>query len=395
MRVLITCWAWPSHYLPLAPVLWALQAAGHEVRVASQPRLTPVITASGGVAVPVGPDLDHETVRRERMPAMTLPSVPDAPAPGESTSDWSPARKAKVRQVFGVFTAYTEAMIEDLLDFARQWRPELVIHDPTTYAGPLVAAALGVPSVRHVHGVDVTYQARELVPELIEPVRRRLGLPAADPLGVATLDPCPPAMQISTGLRHIPVRYLPYNGPAVLPDWLHRPADKPRICLTWGTSTSRLAGAETFRPPLLLEQLAGRDREVVVSLAEHDLAALGPVPPGVRAVAALPLHLLLPHCQAIVHQGGNGTLLTAGYHGVPQVVLPQLPDQRFLSAQLAATGAGRVVAEAEVGVAVEQALADPGWRAAAAGLRAEILAQPAPAEVVPELVELVSGSAPG
>ena len=245
MRVLMTSWAWASHYMPLVPLGWALRAAGHEVRVASQPRLEPVITESGAIAVPVGPDLDHDEVRRRCMRDLRLTSVPEAAKPGASMGAWKPEAKDKVRQVFSVFAAYAEAMTDDLLAYARWWRPDLIVHDPTTYAGPLVAAALGVPAVRHVHGVDVTHQAREVIPELIEPLTTKLGLDQVDILGDLTVDPCPPSMQIPVGVKRRSVRYVPYNGPAVMPPWLWERPSRPRLCITWGTSTTRLAFSST------------------------------------------------------------------------------------------------------------------------------------------------------
>ncbi|HZN74657.1 MAG TPA: glycosyl transferase family 28, partial [Micromonosporaceae bacterium] len=47
MRVLFTTFAWPSHYFPMVPLAWALQAAGHEVRMTSQPELLPTMRRSG------------------------------------------------------------------------------------------------------------------------------------------------------------------------------------------------------------------------------------------------------------------------------------------------------------------------------------------------------------
>ena len=66
---------------------------------------------------------------------------------------WRRDDRDRVRRVFGVFTAYAEAMLDDLFDVAWSWRPDLVVYDPTTYAAPIVAAALGIPAVRHIHGV--------------------------------------------------------------------------------------------------------------------------------------------------------------------------------------------------------------------------------------------------
>jgi UDP:flavonoid glycosyltransferase YjiC (YdhE family) len=394
MRVLMCCWAWDSHYLPLVPLGWALRASGHDVRVASQPSLARVITDSGLVAVPTGPDLDHTEVHRRVMRGLGLTAVPDAPPAGGSTDGWSPTARERLRRVFGVFTAYSEAMLDDLYAYARSWRPDLVVFDPTTYAAPLVASALGIPAVRHTHGVDVTHQAREVMPELLAPLAERLGLDDIDIAGVATVDPCPPSIQIPSDLRRLPVRYIPYNGPAVLPSWLREPpAAKRRVCVTWGTSTTRIAGADLFAPPMVVAALRDMEVEVVVVLRAADVATFGPPPPGVRVIESLPLHLLLPTCQAVVHQGGNGTLLTAAWHGLPQLALPQLPDQAFHVGQLVtAGGAIALNRDQSTGPAVRAAvgslLTDPGYGAAAGRLHAEMLATPPPADILPDLAAL-------
>jgi UDP:flavonoid glycosyltransferase YjiC (YdhE family) len=397
MKVLMTSWAWPSHYLPMVPLGWALRAAGHEVRVASQPALAPVITDSGQVAVATGPDLDHSGVHRRVMGGLGLDSVPHAPAPGATMAGWRPDSRDRVRRVFAVFAAYSEAMLDDLWAYARAWRPDLVVFDPTTMAGPVVAAALGVPAVRHIHGVDVTYQARDVVADLMAPLSARLGLGVVDPLGTATVDPCPPSMQSPAEVTRLTTRYVPYNGPAVLPDWLREPPRRPRVCLTWGTSTTRIAGRHLFAPPVVLAGLRDLDLDVVVTVTGADADLLTDLAPNVRVVRALPLHLLLPHCAAIVHQGGNGTLLTGAWHGRPQLVLPQLPDQTFHTGRFVATGAGLSLAPdevtpASVRAAVTDLLGDPSYAAAATRLRAEMAATPPPARLVPRLAALAGAA---
>lgn len=397
MRVLMTSWAWPSHYLPMVPLGWALRAAGHEVRVASQPALGKVITASGHVAVATGPDLDHAEVHRRVMGGLRLTAVPDAPPPGESTRQWTPDARDRLRRVFGVFAAYAEAMLDDLHAYAREWRPDLIVFDPTTLAAPLVGAALGIPAVRHIHGVDVTYQARDVMAELLAPLAARSGVGDVDPLGVLTVDPCPPSMQIPEGTRLV-TRYVPYNGPEALPAWLRKPPRRGRVCVTWGTSTTRLAGLAHFAPSLVLAALEDLDPDLDVVLAVTGeeagaLTANGRLPGRVRVVCDLPLHLLLADCTALVHQGGNGTLLTGAYHGVPQLVLPQLPDQAFHTGRFVSTGAGLGLRAGQatagtIRTALGDLLGDPGYRAAAGRLRAEMHATAAPADVVPRLVSL-------
>jgi UDP:flavonoid glycosyltransferase YjiC (YdhE family) len=393
----MTSWAWASHYLPMVPLGWAMRAAGHDVQVASQPALGGVITASGQVAVATGPDLDHAAVHRRVMQGLRLTAVPDAPPPGESTNGWRPEERERVRRVFGVFAAYADAMLDDLYAHARRWRPDLIVFDPTTLAAPAVAAALGIPAVRHIHGVDVTYQARDIMAEWLGPLAARIGVDGVDPLGAATIDPCPPSMQIPAGAARLTTRYIPYNGPAVLPRWLRRPPPRTRVCITWGTSTTRLTGPDSFAPPRVLAALdgLGSDAEVVLALTGADADAMSGLPDRVRVVRDLPLHLLLPHCTLLVHQGGNGTLLTGADHGIPQLVLPQLPDQTFHTGRFVTTGAGLALCGQEattaaIGDALRDLLGESRYGAAARRLQAEMHGMRTPADLVPVLMDLAA-----
>ena len=133
---------------------------------------------------------------------------------------------------------------------------------------------------------------------------------------------------------------------------------------------------------------AGFDVEVVVAVLESQRELFTEMPANVRSVGPVPLHLLLPTCDAIIHQGGGGTLMTALVCGVPQLVVPSIPDQTFNARQLAATGAGRylpggeAVTEAAVAEHAGSVLDDAECRDAARQLQAEALALPAPADVV-------------
>lgn len=385
MRVLMASWAWPTHYTPLVPVAWALRAAGHEVRVASQPALSKVITDAGLTAAPVGQDVDTMPVMRQ-----FFTWVADQQRPVE-WAQLAPAGPATVR----LYVTLAEAMIDDTIALTRSWRPDLIVAEATSFAGPLAGAATGTPVVRHIHGVDFPYQSHEFEPVALGRICDRLGLDTVDTLGAATVDPCPPSMQVPSRVRRLPMRYAPYNGPAILPGWLRERPARPRLCVTWGTSTSTLTGDRMFLPPRVIAAGADLDAEIVVALTARDAALLGPVPPNVRVVESVPLHLLLPTCDAIVHQGGNGTILAAARCGIPQLVLPQLPDQLFYCAQLAQAGAAVVLRTGEVTDGALRArlaavMSDPALRQAAARLRAEMLAQPAPARVVAELADLAA-----
>jgi glycosyltransferase len=184
----------------------------------------------------------------------------------------------------------------------------------------------------------------------------------------------------------------------VQPSWL-RPATKPRVCLTWGTSTSRLAGEKTFLVPKVVDWTRDLDCELIVCAVETDAAALrkhlGPDTLDVHIAENLALHMVLPGCSAIVHQGGNGTLLSAASFGVPQLALPQLPDQTFNSRQFVNSGATRMLSTDEtnadaVRAGLDALLRKPEYPEAADRLRAEMRGQAAPGEIVQRLERLAA-----
>lgn len=387
MRALFVTWAWPSHFFPLVQLAWALQAAGHEVRVASQPALTEVIGYAGLTAAPVGKDVDIIPITSKFFAWVASQDRP---------VEWASLRRKDSSSV-RMYVTLAEAMVDDTIALAQSWQPDIIIHEATTFAGPLAAAVTGTPTVRHIHGVDFTYQTRPFEPSALAHMCERLGLDTVETLGVATVDPCPPSMQVPADIRRLRMRYAPYNGPAVLPRWLREPPARRRICLTWGTSTSALTAnrKKMFLPPRVVAAARDLDAEIVVTLAAHDAAAFGEVPANVRVVESVPLHLLLGTCDAVVHQGGNGTILTAARYGVPQLVLPQLPDQLFYCDKLVETGAAASLRVNEVSdEALRSRLADvlsePSYRDAAARLRAEMLDQPSAAQTVAALEEIAA-----
>jgi UDP:flavonoid glycosyltransferase YjiC (YdhE family) len=132
--------------------------------------------------------------------------------------------------------------------------------------------------------------------------------------------------------------------------------------------------------------------EVVVAVRGEDRSLLGDVPAGVRVVTDTPLHLVLPSCAAIVHQGGAGTTITSLMSGVPQLVLPFIADQFVNGARVAECGAGRCLElRAATGDGIREAVADlldtPGYQQAARHWRAESEQLPAPARVAADLEE--------
>ena len=380
MRVLFTTWAWPSHLYALVQLAWACRAAGHEVLVASQPELLDEITGTGLPGVPVGADVDAvELVRGYVLPSEAAQASGLGQAP----------KAGKGPRAMQMFMAHAESMVDGLVDLARQWRPDVVVFEPTALAGPVAAAAIGVPAVRHLYGTDLMVRARPLLPEVLAPLAQRHGAGPFDPFGVATVDPTPTSLQVPTAYRRLPVRYLPFNGagprPAPLPD----SGGRPRVCVTWGHTIAKLNPA-LFLAGQLISAISELDVEVVAAVSAQQRDLLGEVPDGVRVLVDVPLQHVLGDCDLMVGHGGAGSVLTALHFGLPLLLVPQLPDHLGHSARVLATGAGEVLANDEITpgqVRTEVAclLGDGPQREAAAKLRQEMRQQPAPAAVVADL----------
>jgi UDP:flavonoid glycosyltransferase YjiC (YdhE family) len=396
MRVLFIPFPLPTHYLHQVPLAWALRAAGHEVRIAAaHENVRETIIKSGMIAVEVGGAYNLMGAL-----AQSVQIEQDRPLePGEF--------QRKHRTLLDEYGKVAELMATDMVTFSRWWKPDLVITDPLVTIAPLVSESIGVPLVRHLFGPDVIRHmglpgsgkpvegdVREAWPSRLVEIYDRFKVEVRADYAVGTVDNCPPSVQLPGVPNRLPVRYVPYNGAGVAPSWLRRQPERPRVCVTWGTVTSRLKGAEGFQIPAILDALASLDVEVVAALSAADRELLGQPPAGVRVVEQLPLHLLLPTCDALVQQGGTGAMLTAASFGVPQVIVAQIRDEIFNADLLAASGAGLGLRAAtidadQVKVGVSALLGDTGLRAAATRLREEMAAMPTPADLVRTLEPLV------
>lgn len=386
MRVLLASWAWPSHYFPLVPLGWAARAAGHEVVVASQAALIPTITDSGLPAVEVGKNLDFRALMYKPMRGVTAAS--------SSREFWRELVATKATEAISTFITLAETMLNDLLAFVHDWRPHLIVHDTTTYAAPMVAAMLGIPAVRHTWGPDLMCRFPRL-DELLSPMLERHGLTAAALAAATTLDPCPPSMQVESRLHRTWMRYIPYNGPARVPGWSWRDGGrKPRVCVTCGTTSGKLGGEGQSLPARITQALEGVKADVLLAISPEDKAALAPLPGHIRAEVMLPLHVVLPQCDLLIQRGGGATTMTALAYGVPQLVVPFLPDHAFNSRQFAKTGAGIALLDGDatnesLRAAIRDLLTKQSYRANAAKVQAEMAAQPSVEEAVGALEQYV------
>jgi UDP:flavonoid glycosyltransferase YjiC (YdhE family) len=394
---MLTSWGWPTHMYHLVPLGWAFAAAGHEVRLVSQPVLADRLGNSGLTGVVVGEDADLLSTEVRARAGMPLNELPPQGSPPDYARMW--------RSTTARMEVLAEAMVEGVTSFARSWRPDLVVWDWMTFAGPLAARRLGVPSARLVYGPDMFPRMREAA-EATDPgaagrwLSSLYGSYGVETDGVDSawggdwcLDTCPPSAQLPS-VTGLPLRYVPYNGPLVAPAWVAESGDRLRICVTMGTSARRLRGTDSVSLKTLLEELAGLDVEVVVAGTGEQRRELTPLPGNAVFAEYTPLHALLPGCDVLVHQGGAGSAMTAASCGVPQVIAAAIADQPFNAERFASVHAAVHVpatsgCEKAVAAGVRTVLDDPSYGAAARRLRAEMLAQPTPSEVAATLCGMV------
>ncbi|WP_328538816.1 nucleotide disphospho-sugar-binding domain-containing protein [Streptomyces sp. NBC_00344] len=375
----------PAHVPWIIPLAWACRLAGHEVRVAVRPQCVAPVTRAGLVAVPIGDEARTGAAAARKL--ALGPGRLRAPADSVAVLD-ADLSEALIEKMIAV----ADTLTDDLVDFARFWRPDIVVHDTAAAAGLVAAAAVKVPAVGHTWGVSlgVHCEAESALSPSYARLFERFG---ADPVvGPSVwIDPCPPGLRPPHGVRRADMRYIPFAGPAALPRWLRgdRTSGRPLVCVTGGVTTSALDEVRDH----VVAGLRGLGADVVLAVTPEQAANTGLLPDGVRMVESFPLDVLLAHCDALVHHGGVGSGLIAVTHGLPQLLLPQNAFQEHWSHLVRASGAGIALPagaeEGAAGAAVQDLLARASYRKRAESLRAEIDRMPIPDQLVGFLEECV------
>ena len=418
MRVLFAANTEKTVFKYMVPLAWALRTAGHEVRFASQPLFADQITQAGLTAVPVGHNVD---LRRrleelgadmEEQRAGIYPPYDAFTDPDKATWDYLKPGIAQATKDWHHFDNFP--IIAGLVEFARQWQPDLVIWEPMTFAGSIAAKACGAAHARLLFGIDIFGGVRQLYRELnaAQPPEEQAD-PIADWLGAYarkhgsdfsedmvtgnfTIDQFPRSLQVEADdLDYVRTQWVGYGGAAVVPKWLQKPVQRPRVALTMGLSATEVYTGYNVPFTDILDGLADLDIEVVATVAESEQAKLGTVPDNARIVSYVPMHALVETCSAIVHHAGAATLATAARHPIPHLSLHYHWDQPILADLLTQQGAGLDIHTTEVtGDNVrhnlQRLLTEPKFTERATALRDEMLALPTPNELVPQLEELTT-----
>lgn len=415
MRVLLALSPERAHFLGMVPLAWALRSRGHEVLVASQPELEGAVLEAGLPFVSVG--RDHRLKERiARISALGRSAGHDFDwaERDESVLTWEHLLEGYRGAVPWWLRLLNEPMAGDLFSLCRHWRPDLVVWETTTLCAPVAAEAFGAAHARFVWSLDLLAQMRAMFLRRAEerggsgyedPLRDwisqyadRYGVPFSETLtrGMVTIEqtPEPLAVRGHEDVRYLSMRYVPYNGRASVPSWLRTPPERPRICLSLGTSAKEWFQAYSVPVQEALRGLGRLDAEVVATIPRGG-EEVRDLPSNVRVVDFVSLHTLVPSCSAVVNQGGPGTVFTSLASAVPQGLIPR---ERFFDAPLLA----RRVEEAGAGLVLEQGgetadslealvrrlLSDEGFSERSAELRDRAARMDSPSEIARQLEEL-------
>jgi glycosyltransferase (activator-dependent family) len=417
MRVMLIVFPTRTHIYSMAPVGWALRAAGHEVRYVGprNPAEVEPFLETGLDAMWFGEDLD---VARHRK----LEIEGDNPMDGEFLI--SETREERytdeyIRTVYDLWVSIfqwttPDSLLDELLRFAKEWQPDLVVWDPMMYAGPMVAHVVGAAHLRVMYAADQTarlgFQYTELQKRLpasqrsdslvdwMNPWLAKHGREFDDTLryGTVTLDPQPTCFRYDVPVDYRPVRFLPVNRPMTIPRWVVEKPERPRVILTLGVSNRQVYGHEEASVTHLLDGLGDLDIEVIATLNKGQLASVPRVPDNVRAVDFVPMHELLGTCSAIVHQGGGATIGNAVVNGVPQLVVPGTTwSERASALAQKKRGYGLTLDLADITPdtvrrLVGRLLDEPSFATCAREVQQEMLSTPTFADLVPDLEKLAA-----
>jgi len=386
MRVLATSTPGAGHINALAPLLAALQAAGHEVLVVTAAESADYVTRAG-FAVRAG---GLGVVERRKLFEPRLPAVMALPP-----------RQRRGLFFSGFFADAAAPVMRVALEpvFA-EFAPDVVIHEIGELAAAPMAAARGIPHVTVAFSGSLPEPANALLIPAITPVWQAEGLPEPtldDIRGAVFLHPFPPSFgQAPASNRVRPMRAVGFApDDALVPTWLAAAGStRPLVYMTAGTER-----AGTGAPWIAgLAALGGLDVDVIATVGPHlDLSDLGQVPPNVRVERFVPYAAILARASVVMSHAGAGSLLGAARQGLPQLLYPLGADQ-WENAD-AASGAGVALtceldqrSTDDIGAMLEQLLHSPAFARAATAVAAEIAAMPPPAEHVATIEALVGSS---
>ena len=185
VRILVSSPSTLGHLQPLVPLARALRDAGNDVLWAVPEDGVAEVERRGLPAANVAPPLPIGPVlAMERFPELREIPMEEVP-------------RVMFGKLFGAIAA--PAMFDGLRELAGSWRPDIVVCDAAEFAGHVVAAELGVPSVTKGFGVLLPEERVVAASHEVAGLWEACGLeprPYGGCYDTLYLDPFPPSPQL-------------------------------------------------------------------------------------------------------------------------------------------------------------------------------------------------------
>jgi glycosyltransferase len=400
MRVLFSTTAGTGHFGPLIPVARVCQAAGHTVAVAAPGSFAAAVNGAGLDQLPVA-DPSPELIGAAfgRAPQVTFEEM----------------NRIVLAELFG--RLYAQAALPALSGIMIDWRPDLVVREPSEFASLVAADHAGIPQLQ------VAIMTGRIGPGILGIVKESL----AELSTMAGLEPARAAELLLAGDSLTSVPAALDSGDLILGEqeadqgvstrgriWRFR-TDAPieaRLPAAWGNPADPLVyvsyGSVTARQPefasmydATLRALADLPVRVLMTTGRGlDVAELEPIPPNTHVEQWWPQKAVMAAAAAVVGHGGFGTTMAALAAGVPQVVLPLFAfDQSVHAQRVAEVNAGiqlpgGLAAITDLPGALLRVIEEPAFTEGARAVAAEIAALPDIAECPPLLEQLARQRVP-
>jgi MGT family glycosyltransferase len=384
-----------GHTNPTVVLGRELTDRGHEVAWTGYPEVMPGLLPAGATFIPVADGAPAEVV--EATAARNV-------APAGGAVGFKALWEEFVLPIGRHMVPGTRAAVDRFV-------PDVLIVDQHALAGAAVALERGLPwatsATSSADLADPLAGLPKVARWLHDQMRELLVAAGVAPDVAAAVDPrfSPHLLVAFTSPELVGATGFPEHwalvGPAVAarPDttpfpWSWLAFEEPTVLVSLGTVNWR-AGGRFFA--VAAEALGAMDVRAVI-VAPDDLVP--DPPPNVLVRPRVPQVALLDHVDLVVGHGGHNTVCEALAAGVPLVLAPLRDDQPFVADQVVRAGAGervkfgRITAPALRQV-VTSVLTEPGYRTAAARLRASFVAAGGAAAAADRLVGLLRAAPVG
>jgi MGT family glycosyltransferase len=412
-----------GHVAPMRAIAAELVRRGHDVRAYTGTRYAEAFTSVGAEHLPwrEAPDFDENDLEA------TFPDLGNRHGMRQLV--------ANIQQIF-IGTAAAQ-----LRDLERAWddRPwDILVAESTSVGAMLAAERLPAPWVT-IGITPLTIPASDRPPSglRLTPGTGTLGhvrdaaLRSALALGVRVAQRAYDAERAHAGLPAAATRFdaASYStrltlasgvpaldfAPLTRPDWVEfvgriapvpsaeRPlpawwpelerSGRPVILVTQGTFNTD--PTDLIRPAL--QALDGEDAIVVATTGNVGVVFDFPLPPNARVSQFIPFERLLPLTSVMITNGGWGGTLAGLAAGVPLIVAGGDLDKPEVAARVAYSGAGVDLrtgrpSRAAIARAYGRVVTEPGFRAAAGRIAAELARHDGAREVADRLEAVVAAS---